>query len=122
MDSDACKADAAYREAFGAAITKVMDEQKLDALVYPTWSHPPRLIADSQMPTGDNSQIYSPNSGFPAISVPMGYTRDNRLPAGMTILGRAWDEATLIRLAYGYEQATKHRKPPATTPALTTSK
>ena len=39
-DSDACKADAAYREAFGAAITKVMDEQRLDALVYPTWSYP----------------------------------------------------------------------------------
>ena len=67
-DSDACKAEMAYREAFGAAITKVMDDQKLDALVYPTWSHPPRLIADTQMPTGDNSQIYSPSSGFPASS------------------------------------------------------
>ena len=117
-DSDACKAEMAYREAFGAAITKVMDEQKLDALVYPTWSHPPRLIADTQMPTGDNSQIYSPSSGFPAITVPMGYTRDNTLPAGMTILGRAWDEPTLIKLAYGYEQATKHRRAPSTTPAL----
>jgi amidase len=121
-DSDACKAEMAYREAFGAAITKVMDDQKLDALVYPTWSHPPRLIADTQMPTGDNSQIYSPSSGFPAITVPMGYTRDNTLPAGMTILGRAWDEATLIKLAYSYEQATKHRRAPSTTAALGTAK
>ena len=39
-ESDACKAEAAYREAFGAAITKAMDEQRLDALVYPTWSYP----------------------------------------------------------------------------------
>jgi amidase len=42
----------------------------------------------------------------------MGYTRDNRLPAGITFFGRAWDEATLIKLAYGYEQATKHRRAP----------
>ena len=118
-DSDACKADAAYREAFGAAITKVMDEQRLDALVYPTWSFPPRpIVAEANVPTGDNSQIYSPNSGFPAITVPMGYTRENKLPAGMTMLGRAWDEARLIKLAYSYEQATKHRRAPASTPAI----
>ena len=36
----------------------------------------------------------------------------------MTFFGRAWDEATLIRLAYAYEQATHHRHPPASTPAL----
>jgi Asp-tRNA(Asn)/Glu-tRNA(Gln) amidotransferase A subunit family amidase len=70
------------------------------------------------MPTGDNSQVYSPNSGFPAITVPMGYTRDNQLPAGMTLLGRAWDEARLITLSYAFEQATHHRKPPASTPPL----
>jgi amidase len=117
-DSDACKAEAAYREAFGTAITKVMDEQKLDAFVYPTWSFPPRLIADTQMPTGDNSQIYSPTSGFPALTVPMGFTRDGQLPAGMTILGRAWDEARIIKIGYSFEQATHARKPPASTPPL----
>jgi Asp-tRNA(Asn)/Glu-tRNA(Gln) amidotransferase A subunit family amidase len=42
----------------------------------------------------------------------MGYTRDGRLPAGITFFGRAWDEPTLIRLAYGYEQATSHRRVP----------
>lgn len=118
-DSEACKAEAAYREAFGAAIVKVMDDLRLDALVYPTWSFPPRPITvEGNVPTGDNSQVYSPNSGFPAITVPMGYTRDNKLPAGITILGRAWDEARLIKLAYSYEQATKHRRPPATTPPV----
>jgi amidase len=111
-DSDACKADAAFREAFGAAVTKAMDDARLDAFVYPTWSNPPRLIGDLQSPHGDNSQVFSPSSGFPAISVPMGYTRDNTLPAGMTFFGRAWDEARLIRLAYSYEQTTRHRRPP----------
>jgi Asp-tRNA(Asn)/Glu-tRNA(Gln) amidotransferase A subunit family amidase len=111
-DSDACKADAAYRAAFGAAVTKAMDGAKLDAFVYPTWSNPPRLIGDLKSPHGDNSQVFSPTSGFPALSVPMGYTRDATLPAGMTFFGRAWDEARLIRLAYAYEQATHHRRPP----------
>jgi len=43
----------------------------------------------------------------------MGFTRDNTLPAGMTIFGRAWDEATLIRVAYAYEQATHRRHAPS---------
>ncbi|MCR4375578.1 MAG: amidase family protein [Acidobacteria bacterium] len=111
-DSAACLAEAEYRKAYGAAITARMDELKLDAYVYPTWSFPPRLIGDLNTPHGDNSQVFSPTSGFPAISVPMGYTRDNRLPAGITFFGRAWDEATLVRLAYAYEQATQHRRAP----------
>ena len=110
--SPACQAEAEYRKAYGAAVTARMDELKLDAYVYPTWSYPPRLIGDLNTPAGDNSQVFSPLSGFPAISVPMGYTRDNRLPAGITFFGRAWDEERLIRLAYGYEQATKHRRAP----------
>ncbi len=117
-ESEACKAEAAYREAFGAALVKVMDDQKLDALVYPTWSFPPRPIGDLTTPHGDNSQVYSPTSGFPALTVPMGYTRDGQLPAGVTFLGRAWDEARIIRLGYGYEQATKHRRAPASTPPI----
>jgi len=92
-----------------------MDRLQLDAVVYPTWSNPPRLIGDLNTPAGDNSQVYSPTTGWPAVTVPMGYTR-SVLPAGMTILGRAWSEGTLFKLAYSYEQATHHRKPPGTTP------
>ena len=117
-DSAACRADAEYRAAFGAAVTKTMDTLRLDAFVYPTWSNPPRLIGDMTTPAGDNSQVYSPTSGFPAINVPMGYSREHTLPIGITFFGRAWDEATLIKLAYGYEQATHHRRPPASTPPL----
>ena len=117
-DSPACEADRAYRAAVRAAVTKTMDALKLDAFVYPTWSNPPRLIGDLNTPHGDNSQFFSPTTGFPAISVPMGYTRGGRLPAGITFFGRAWSEPVLIRLAYAYEQATRHRRPPESAPTI----
>ena len=116
-ESDACKAEHAYRDQVRAAVTTTMDALKLDAFVYPTWSNPPRLIGDLNTPGGDNSQFFSPTTGFPSIQVPMGYTR-GVLPAGITFFGRAWAEATLIKLAYSYEQATSHRHPPASTPPL----
>jgi amidase len=94
-----------------------MDRLRLDAVVYPTWSNPPRLIGDLNTPHGDNSQVYSPLTGWPAVQVPIGYSR-GVLPAGMTILGRAWSEATLLKLAYAYEQATHHRRPPPSAPPL----
>ncbi|HEY2849095.1 MAG TPA: amidase family protein [Gemmatimonadaceae bacterium] len=114
-DNPGCKAREAMRERFRVAVTAMMDSLHLDALVYPTWSNPPRLIGDLNTPAGDNSQLFSPTTGFPAITVPMGYTRGGRLPAGMTFFGRAWSEGKLITLAYGYEQATHHRHPPSST-------
>jgi len=110
-ESAGCKSREEMRARLRVAVTALMDSLKLDALVYPTWSNPPRLIGDLNTPHGDNSQLFSPMTGFPAISVPMGYTR-GALPAGITFFGRAWSEGTLIRLAYGYEQATRHRHPP----------
>ncbi len=117
-ESAACKAEADYREQFRAAVMKTMETLRLDAFVYPTWSNPPRLTGDLNTPAGDNSQVFSPTTGFPSVQVPMGYTRNNTLPAGMTFFGKAWDEATLLRFAYAYEQATHHRRAPASTPAL----
>jgi amidase len=111
-ETEACKAESVYREQVRVAVLEAMDAEKLDGLVYPTWSNPPRLIGDLNTPHGDNSQFFSPATGFPSITIPMGYTRNNTLPAGMTFFGRAWDEERLIALAYGYEQATKHRRPP----------
>jgi Asp-tRNA(Asn)/Glu-tRNA(Gln) amidotransferase A subunit family amidase len=117
-DSPACKADTNYRQQVRAAVLKTMDKLKLDAFVYPTWSNPPRLIGDLNTPHGDNSQFYSPTTGFPAINVPMGFTRGGTLPAGMTIYGRAWSEAKLLKFAYAYEQKTHCRRAPASTPPL----
>jgi amidase len=102
------------RLALRTAVTKLMDDQHLDALIYPTWSNPPRLIGDLNTPAGDNSQVFAPTTGMPAITVPMGYTRGNTLPAGLQLLGRLFDESRLIKLAYAYEQATHWRKEPAT--------
>ncbi|HJW14892.1 MAG TPA: amidase, partial [Thermoanaerobaculia bacterium] len=49
-------------------------------------------------------------AGYPDITVPAG---DHfGLPVGISFFGRAWSEPTLIRIAYAYEQATKHRRPP----------
>jgi len=116
--SPECRADQAYREKLRVAVNAMMDTHHLDAVVYPTWSNPPRLIGDLNSPHGDNSQLFSPVTGFPAIQVPMGYSLGDRLPAGMTFFGRAWSESVLIRLAYGYEQGTRHRRPPPATPPL----
>ena len=71
-----------------------------------------RKIGDMKGPAGDNSQVLSPQTGFPAITVPMGFTYDS-FPAGLTFVGRSFSEGLLIKYAYGYEQATKHRRPPA---------
>ena len=112
-ENPGCRNRDAMRERLREAVTAMMDEQRLDALVYPTWSNPPRLIGDLNTPHGDNNQLFSPSTGFPAITVPMGYLRGGVLPAGIQFFGRAWSEPTLIRLAYAYEQATKHRRAPA---------
>ena len=113
-DSPGCQADRDYRKKYGDAVLATMATLKLDAFVYPTWSNPPAIIGDVRSNlAGDNSQIYAPTSGFPAITVPMAFTRGGTLPAGLTIFGRSWDEGRLFALAYAYEQATHHRKPPA---------
>jgi amidase len=51
----------------------------------------------------------------PSNAVPAGFTRD-KLPAGITFLGRPYDDARMIKLAFAYEQATHHRRAPASTP------
>jgi amidase len=112
-ESPGCVRRMEFRAKLRAAVLKMMDDNHLDAVIYPTWSTPPRLIGDLNTPHGDNNQLFAPSTGFPAITVPMGYTRNNQLPAGLQFLGRAWSESTLIQLAYAYEQATHHRRPPA---------
>ena len=120
--SAGCRSYEGARAELRVAVLAMMDSLKLDALVYPTWSNPPRLIGDLNTPAGDNSQVFSPMTGFPAVTVPMGWTPNatgaGALPAGMTFFGRPWGEGPLLRLVYGYEQATHHRRPPASAPGL----
>ncbi|PLT32756.1 amidase [Bacillus sp. V5-8f] len=95
------------------SLLKVMADQDLDAFVYPSTSQPAELIGKGQ--NAGSANRLSAFSEFPAITVPAGFTSDN-LPVGVEFLGRAFSEPTLIKLAYAYEQGTKHRKPPSTTP------
>ena len=103
--------------AFRNALLKAMAEQHLDAIVYPTWSNAPRKVGDVTSPAGDNSQVLSPQTGFPAITVPMGFTH-GMLPAGLTFLGPMFSESTLIRYVYDFEQSTPQRKDPSLFPPL----
>ena len=117
-EPERCRAAVESRARYQAGMRAEMQAQRLDAVIYPTWANPPRLIGDLSSPAGDNSQTPSPQSGFPAITVPMGWVRNGTLPVGLQFLGDAWTEPRLIGFAYAYEQATKHRRPPATTPPL----
>lgn len=97
-------------------ILKAMDAHNVEALVYPTFRHPPRLIGDLNSPDGTNSETFAPTL-FPALAVPMGFSY-GELPAGFQFLGRPFTEPALIKFGYAFEQATKHRRPPKSTPPL----
>ena len=91
-------------------IDAVMNRHRLDALVAPT-SGPPSVtdLVNGDYGPGGASSIPA-IAGYPHITVPAGFIFG--LPVGLSIFGRAWSEITLIRIAYAYEQATKHRRPP----------
>jgi amidase len=102
------------RRASRAAVLATLEEQRLDVLAYPTLRRKPASIGDPQV--GTNCQL-SATTGLPAISIPGGFTTDG-LPIGLELLGGAWTEATLLKYAYAWEQATKPRRPPFSTPPL----
>ncbi len=109
------------RIAYLKDVVASMDKAGVDVLVYPTWTSPPAHLNKAREEyRGDNSQLIAPATGMPAATVPMGYSHGN-LPAGLQILARPYDEGTIFSVAYAYEQATKHRHPPAGFPALETA-
>ncbi len=105
------------RKQYLDAVVSAMNAQKIDAIIYPTWSNPPREVGDNSSPHGDNSPLISPHTGQPSITVPMGYTQGN-LPAGLQFLARPFDDARLFGFAFAYEQATLHRKAPPLFPKI----
>jgi Asp-tRNA(Asn)/Glu-tRNA(Gln) amidotransferase A subunit family amidase len=99
-------------------VLKVMADSQLDAIVHKSIEHQPTLIRDGLNPPYVNHRGAPHLNTFlvfvPTIVVPAGFTRDG-LPAGISFLGRPYDDGKMIRLAYAYEQATHHRRPPAST-------
>jgi amidase len=95
-------------------IDAVMIKNRLDAVIAPTGG--PAWTTD--LVNGDHftggSSTPAAVAGYPNVQVPAGYVYG--LPVGVSFFGRAFTEAKLIRLAYAYEQATKHRKPPRLLP------
>ena len=113
------------REELRLSVLRAMADASLDAIVYPTFSHQPALIGpdvltspdpDDDYGWGDNREL-SPSIGFPALTVPAGFTSDG-LPVGLELLGRPFTEAMLLAFGYSYEQATQHRRPPRGLPSL----
>ncbi len=96
------------------AIYQAMVENGVELLAFPSIRQKAAPIGEAQ--PGSNCQL-SANSGLPAITIPAGFTPDG-LPVGLELLGREWDEAMLLKVAYTYEQATNPRHLPASTPAL----
>ena len=99
-------------------IDLVMTRHRLDALVAPTGAPAwltDLVLGDSSLASSDAPSTVTSVAGYPHITVPAGLFRG--LPVGISFFGRAWSEPTLIKLAYAYEQATKHRRPPAFPPS-----
>ena len=92
--------------------------KKYDSIITPTSPTPAFKIGEKiedplTMYLSDIFTISANLAGIPGISVPCGFSKDN-LPIGLQILGRPFDEETILRIAYNYEQATSwHKKKPS---------
>lgn len=113
-DSAAYRAALAKRGVIREAVESLLDEHQLVALAYPTIRRIPARLGDPQ--SGSNCAL-SAHSGLPAISMPAGFTEE-QIPVGVELIGRAYSDVELVGLAYAWEQATRPRRPPATTPPL----
>ncbi|MBW7455257.1 amidase, partial [Paenibacillus sepulcri] len=103
-------------ESFRRVIDQLLKDNDLDAVVFPTsgcTAQPLPGVNDASYKCGQapGSSNLASLSGYPSISVPTGFGSDG-LPISISFLSEAFSEPILIKLAYSYEQATHHRKPP----------
>jgi Asp-tRNA(Asn)/Glu-tRNA(Gln) amidotransferase A subunit family amidase len=102
------------------AVMVVIAENKLDAILYP---HQQRLVVPIGEEQVDRNGVLSNSTGFPAITFPGGFAAPTPsaplgVPVGIELLGPAWSEPILLKLAYAFEQRAQIRKPPVSTPPL----
>lgn len=103
-----------------SAVDHVLDENRLDALVYPLQR---RLVVPvTELNQADRNGILASVTGLPALNVPVGFSTPTKdapigVPIGMDMLGRAWSEGALLRIGYAFEKAAQVRRPPPSAPA-----
>jgi Asp-tRNA(Asn)/Glu-tRNA(Gln) amidotransferase A subunit family amidase len=111
----------AAREELMINLLKVMADHDLGAIVHKSVEHQPTLISEGVNPPYYNQRGATSLNTYlvyvPSISVPAGFTSD-KLPMGITFLGRPYSDGAMIKLAYAYEQATGHRTAPSSAPRL----
>jgi amidase len=103
------------RETFRQLFVDLMDQQKLDAMLYPANQARPHTHEGGLERYGSEPGTCeeSAATGLPQVTVPAGFI-GNRYPVGISFLGRMWDDKRLLEIAAAYERATHHRRPPAT--------
>ncbi len=117
------------RAALQRIILDLYDRYDLDAIVYPYQTILEYTIEEAAPQAGavEGAANYdklgrgtriSTATGFPGLTVPAGFTASDGMPVGLEFLGKPWSEGELLGLGYAFEQATKHRKLPASAPAL----
>ena len=101
----------ANRREIQRIVLTALEQQAVDAIVFPTFRYPPKRNGDHLTPVGNNNSLAA-ICGFPALSVPMGFTRGG-LPLGLQFLGPPWSERRLLQAGRLYERLSNHRRPPA---------
>jgi len=103
------------RETFRQIFVDLLEQQKLDALLYPANQARPHTHEGGLERYGSEPGTCeeSAASGLPQVTVPAGFI-GGRYPVGISLLGRMWDDRRLLELGAAYERATRHRRPPAT--------
>jgi Asp-tRNA(Asn)/Glu-tRNA(Gln) amidotransferase A subunit family amidase len=112
---EATKRFIAGRETFRQLFLDLMEQQKLDAILYPANQARPHTHEGGLERYGSEPGTCeeSAATGLPQVTVPGGFIA-NRYPAGVSFLGRMWDDRRLLEIAAAYERATHHRRPPTT--------
>jgi amidase len=113
-DTETYRTALAKREAATRAIADLLAQRGITALAYPTIRRKAAPVGEAQ--PGSNCQL-SATTGLPAIAMPAGFTTDG-LPVGLELLGSAFSEPTLLRIAFAYERVQHPRRPPTSTPPL----
>lgn len=100
-------------------VVKLMADWQLDAIVYP---HQQQLVCKIGAAQQQRNGVLCSVTGFPSIVVPAGFVPSEDapigVPVGMEIIGRPFSEPVLIQLAYAFEQSSKLRRPPQSTPPI----